>query len=83
MSVNREGESNHLDKCYPFDQTQLLIFHRRRRVGKTGLLRAFREGKPHVFFIATLSSDQDQLAAFSEAVWELNRDQVADAHCTP
>ena len=31
-------------------------------------------GKPHVFFIATLSSDRDQLATFSQAVWEFNRD---------
>ena len=83
MSVNREGESNHLDQCYGSDQAELFILYDRRRVGKTELLRAFCEGKPHVFFIATLSSDRDQLATFSQAVWEFNRGQVADAHCTP
>ena len=83
MPVNREGESIHLDQCYRLNQAQIFIFHRRRRVGKTELLRAFREGKPHVFFIVTLSSDRDQLATFSQAVWEFNRGQVADAPCTP
>jgi len=54
VSVNREGELNHLDQCYRSDRAQLFILYRRRRVGKTELLRAFCEGKPHVFFIATL-----------------------------
>jgi len=83
MFINREGELNHLDQCYRSDQAQLFILYGRRRVGKTELLRAFCEGKPHIFFIATLSSDQDQLATFSQAVWEFNRGQAADAHCTP
>lgn len=83
MFINREGELNHLDQCYRSDQAQLFILYGRRRVGKTELLRAFCEGKPHIFFIATLSSDQDQLATFSQAVWEFNRGQAAEGFTFP
>ena len=69
MFVNREAELAHLEQLHQSDRAELFILYGRRRVGKTELLRAFCEGKPHVFFIATLSSDRDQLAAFSQQLW--------------
>ncbi len=41
----------------------------RRRMGKTELLREFATGKPAVFFIAALTNDSEQLAAFSQQVY--------------
>ena len=54
---------------YASGRAELFILYGRRRVGKTELLRAFCVGKAHIFFIATLSSDRDQLAAFSQDVY--------------
>ncbi|MFN8444232.1 MAG: ATP-binding protein [Caldilineaceae bacterium] len=59
-----------LNHCYHTPTAQLFLLYGRRRVGKTELIRAFVADKPHIFFIATLSSDADQLAAFSQLIWK-------------
>ena len=83
MFVNREPELTHLEELYQSDRAELFILYGRRRVGKTELLRAFCEGKPHAFFIATLSSDHDQLAAFSQEVWRFGHTEVAEGFTFP
>ncbi len=83
MFINREPELEHLQQLYQSDRAELFILYGRRRVGKTELLRAFCEGKPHVFFIATLSSDHDQLAAFSQEVWRFDHTQVSEGFTFP
>ena len=74
--VNRENELSDLEKRYLSERAELFVLYGRRRVGKTELLRAFCEGKQHVFFIATLSSDQEQLAVFSQQVWACNHAEI-------
>ena len=69
MFTGREAEIAQLESLYTSNRAELFILYGRRRVGKTELLRAFCAGKPHLFFIATLSSDSDQLAAFSQSVY--------------
>jgi len=42
------------------------------RVGKTGTFACILCDKPHIFFIATLSSDNEQLTTFSQQVYGFN-----------
>ena len=60
MFVNREEELAFLDKHYRSGRAELFVLYGRRRVGKTELLRVFCQDKPHVFFIATTSSDESR-----------------------
>ncbi len=69
MFINRKTELELLDRMYASDRAELFVLYGRRRVGKTELLRAFCEDKPHLFFIATLSADGEQLSTFSQQIW--------------
>lgn len=69
MFINRQAELAHLNQLYQSISAHLYVLYGRRRVGKTELLRTFCEGKPNIFFVATLSSDAEQLATFSQAIW--------------
>jgi len=69
MFINRKAELGILSQLYRTDRAELFVLYGRRRVGKTELLRAFCQDNPHLFFIATLSADAEQLAAFSQQVW--------------
>src|SRR3990172_12061602 len=69
MFINRKAELEILSNLYSTDRAELFVLYGRRRVGKTELLRAFCEDKPHLFFIATLSADAEQLATFSQQIW--------------
>jgi hypothetical protein len=69
MFINRKAELDLLKQCYRSNRAELFVLYGRRRVGKTELLHAFCADKPHIFFIATLSSDSEQLATFSQQVY--------------
>jgi AAA+ ATPase superfamily predicted ATPase len=69
MFFNRDYELQQLERLYSSSRAEMFILYGRRRVGKTELLRAFCKDKQHIFFIATLSSDHDQLASFSHSIW--------------
>jgi AAA+ ATPase superfamily predicted ATPase len=64
MFINRKAELNLLSRMYSSERAELFVLYGRRRVGKTELLRAFCDDKPHLFFIATLGADTEQLAIF-------------------
>ncbi len=70
MFINREQELTMLEQRHGSEQAELFVLYGRRRVGKTELLRAFCQGKRHVFFVADLGSEALQLAAFSRAIGE-------------
>jgi hypothetical protein len=70
--INRKVELEQLSGLYRSDRAELFVLYGRRRVGKTELLRAFCAGKAHIFFIATLSTDSEQLANFSQQIWGLD-----------
>lgn len=76
MFVNRETELEQLENLYRSERAELYVLYGRRRVGKTELLRAFCEGKEHLFFIATMSSDADQLATFSQQIWGYTHEEI-------
>ena len=73
---DRKNELALLDQRYHSEQAEFFVLYGRRRVGKTELLRAFSEDKPHLFFIATLSSDSEQLAGFSQQVFGFDHAEV-------
>jgi uncharacterized protein len=76
MFINRKEEVEQLTRLYNSDHAELFILYGRRRVGKTELLRAFCIDKPHIFFIATLSSDTEQLATFSQQIYGFSHSEV-------
>lgn len=83
MFVNRVEELARLQGRYASERAELFVLYGRRRVGKTELLREFCRDKAHIFFVATLSSDSDQLAAFSQQVWLYTHAEVADGFTFP
>lgn len=83
MFIGHEAELAHLETLYASRRAELFILYGRRRVGKTELLRAFCVGKAHIFFIATFSSDHDQLAAFSQDVYRFAHAEVPQGFSYP
>ncbi len=83
MFVDRDTELSLLEKMYQSDQAELFILYGRRRVGKTELLQAFCRGKAGLFFIATMSSDRDQLASFSQQVYSLLHGSASEQFSYP
>lgn len=83
MFINREAEREQLEQLYRSQEAQLFILYGRRRVGKTELLRFFCADKPHIFFVATLSSDASQLAAFSQDIWRFLHGEVVEGFTFP
>jgi AAA+ ATPase superfamily predicted ATPase len=83
MFFNREAELAHLEQRYATERAEMYVLYGRRRVGKTEVLRAFCDGKPHVFFIATLSSDRDLLASLCQEVWRFGHTEVAEGSSFP
>jgi len=67
--VNRKTELQWLQDAYDSGRAGLLVLYGRRRVGKTELLRVFCRDRKHVFFVADMAPDREQLAAFSQRLW--------------
>jgi AAA+ ATPase superfamily predicted ATPase len=76
MFIDRKTELRQLSDLYTSKQAVLFILYGRRRVGKTALLRTFCTEKPHIFFIATLSADSEQLASFSQQIWGFDHSET-------
>jgi len=61
MFVDRVRELQLLEERYASGKAELFVLYGRRRVGKTELLRAYCEGKPHVFYVADLGTEASTL----------------------
>jgi AAA+ ATPase superfamily predicted ATPase len=83
MFINRKAELEQLNRLYNSNRAELFVLYGRRRVGKTELLRAFCGDKPHLFFIATLSSDSEQLATFSQQIYAMDHTDVSSEFTFP
>jgi len=83
MFINRESELAQLERQYRSGKAELFVLYGRRRVGKTELLQTFCADKPHIFFIATLSSDAEQLAIFSQAIWGYTHADIPEGFTFP
>ena len=65
MFIGRKNELDFLEDKYHAKGGQLIVLYGRRRVGKTETLRKFCEDKDHVFYSCTETTNEQQLAAFS------------------
>jgi AAA+ ATPase superfamily predicted ATPase len=83
MFINRKIERDQLSDLYRSERAELFVLYGRRRVGKTELLRAFCAGKAHIFFIATLSADSEQLATLSQQIWGFNHSETPEGFSFP
>jgi len=83
MFINRKAELEQLNQLYQSNMAVLYVLYGRRRVGKTELLREFCLTKPHIFFIATLSSDSELLASFSNQVYGFIHHQAPQGFTYP
>ena len=83
MFINRRVELEQLSRLYRSDRAELYVLYGRRRVGKTELLHAVCNDKPHLFFIATLSSDSEQLATFSQQIYGFDHAEVPPGFTFP
>lgn len=70
MFVDRESELAFLEAAWRSERAELIVVYGRRRVGKTALLRAFCENRPHAFWVASLSSEALLRRGFTDAVWQ-------------
>ncbi len=66
--IDRERELAFLQTKWQEPEAQLIVLWGKRRVGKTELVTQFIKDKPHIYFLAESTSDQDQLKRFSVAV---------------
>jgi len=83
MFVNRNAELDQLARLYQSRRAELFVLYGRRRIGKTELLRVFCKDKPNVYFIATLGSDNEQLAAFSQQIWAFTHPEIPEGFTFP
>jgi hypothetical protein len=74
MFFNRQSELQRLNERYAGKKAQLLIMYGRRRVGKTELLKEFVRDKAHIYFLADLSSEKEQLQEFTERIRLFSQD---------
>ena len=68
MFVDRVRELQLLEERYTSRRAELFVLYGRRRVGKTELLRAFCQGKPHIFYVADLGTEESALAEFTRQI---------------
>lgn len=83
MFIDRKEELSLLEKIYRSGKAELFVLYGRRRVGKTELLRTFCAEKPHLFFVATLSSDREQLTSFSQHIWRFTHRDAPEGFSFP
>ena len=70
MFVGRQKELAELHIRYQSDQFEFAVFYGRRRVGKTTLINEFCKDKNAIYFVGIESTEQDNLALMSKAVFD-------------
>jgi AAA+ ATPase superfamily predicted ATPase len=68
MFLNRANELTDLETRYGSRRAEFIVLWGRRRVGKTSLVWAFCQGKPHVFHFSERASADYLLREFSHAL---------------
>lgn len=68
MFVGRLCELNILEKHYKTSSWQCMVLWGRRRIGKTTLINEFIKDKPAIYFAATESTVEDNLAIFNSCL---------------
>ena len=74
--INREAELKFLEDHYKSDKAELIIIYGRRRIGKTELLLQFAKDKPHVYYLASETSERDNLQELFNKLYEFFKDDI-------
>ncbi|WP_227357654.1 ATP-binding protein [Haladaptatus salinisoli] len=79
MFYDRDDELDVLHTEYERDYFSLVIIYGRRRVGKTELIKAFCNGKEHLYHLATQDSAKVQQEKLADELRSLPRRASATA----
>ncbi|MBI5197426.1 MAG: ATP-binding protein [Nitrospirae bacterium] len=66
--INREKKWAFLESKRQERGGQFIVLWGKRRVGKTGLVKQFMRGKPHVYFLFESANEPEQMRRFSSAI---------------
>jgi AAA+ ATPase superfamily predicted ATPase len=75
MFINRSRELEDLATRWQAGRPELVVLYGRRRVGKTALLREFSASRPHAFFLAARTRDEDALRQMTAVLHEASGDE--------
>jgi len=76
MFVNRTKELSQLEERYGSNKAEFIVVYGRRRVGKTVLLKQFVTGKGHVYFLADLRPEAEQLRYFTQQLYQVTKEPM-------
>jgi AAA+ ATPase superfamily predicted ATPase len=76
MFVNRTKELSQLEARYHSNKAEFVVVYGRRRVGKTVLLKQFAQEKEHVYFLADLRPEAEQLGYFTQQLYQVIKEPM-------
>jgi len=76
MFVNRTKELSQLEARYRSNKAEFVVVYGRRRVGKTVLLKQFAKDKEHVYFLADLRPEAEQLGYFTQQLYQVTKEPM-------
>jgi AAA+ ATPase superfamily predicted ATPase len=76
--IDRERELAFLEEKWKDQRAQLIILWRKRRIGKTELVKQFITDKPHVYFLSESTSDFEQLKGFPFAMGQFFKESLLE-----
>ncbi len=72
--INRKKEIDKLSRLWLQDNSQLVVIHGKRRVGKTELIKQFLKNYQGIYYLADKRSHKDQLVEFARVVGNFFQD---------
>lgn len=78
--INRMEELAGLEGCWKKKGSGLVVIYGKRRVGKTCLIKAFLEHKPHLYFLADKTTGTENLKLLSAIVGKYFKDTRLEKH---
>ncbi|MBI1927534.1 ATP-binding protein [Candidatus Poribacteria bacterium] len=76
MFINRKQELSALETRYHSGRSEFVVAYGRRRVGKTVLLKQFAHDKEHVYFLADLRPEAEQLRYFTQQLYQVTQEPM-------
>ena len=74
--INRAEELRGLGEHWRNRGAQFVVIYGKRRIGKTFLLKAFSERRPHIYFLADKTTETENLKALGKAVGAYFKDSL-------
>ena len=72
--INRIDELAGLEEYWKKKDAQLVVIYGKRRVGKTSLIKAFAQPKPHIYFLADKTTETENLKLLSAIIGKYFKD---------